>query len=463
MAKILKGHGFNITKKMTKKEMVEILKGYGIENNMSKTEMVNVIEDYGYNVPKNISTENLEKVIESGSGYGMNGYGFYKSPHKFKKLSKRQIKIIMRGGGDPMAAMMAWGRKVGQDMHNWGRQAEADMNAWGRKVEADMNAWGRQAEARLRQFGNDVVRTFNDPEFQIKFLEAIALVSEHLATAFSFIPGVGQVISAGLTALNIGAELVAQNLKIKEAEKEAFKAYVVAEAQARQQAEASLKALFEQKVAAFLEIMKATNARKQALAEELGIPVADVSDPVKVVAARANKAARLEAERVSREAARVAAEAEATLAEQLGISIAESRDPVKLEAAIARADLAEELGISIADARDPVKVAAARTRKAQELENALLFERMGISIADSRNIDKLRAAWLKYYKQNKCEYYIGAEDEPIPDLPECRALIGTPRIQEPGLINYPGVGYPNNNSDMNRVNRQFNLVPGVRL
>ena len=331
MTNLIKDYGYKVPKNISVENLEKVVnvesgsgfrfrfRGGGTEPDisMTKTEMTNIIKDYGYNVPKNISVENLEKVVESGSGYGMSGYGFYKSPHKFKKLNKRHIRKFMRGGGDPMAAMMAWGKKVGNDMNAWGRQAEQDMNAWGRKVEADMNAWGRLAEQRLRSFGEATARMFNDPNFQIRFLEALAQVAGPLATAFSFIPGVGQVLTVAYSVLNMGAEMVAQHLRIREAEKEAFKQYVVAEAEARAAADASLKILFEQKVQAFMEIMRATKAQKEALARELNIPLADVDDPVKVVAARA----RIAESRVLDEIARARASEAADLARQQALAL----------------------------------------------------------------------------------------------------------------------------------------------
>jgi len=445
MVEILKGRGYKIPKKMTKKQMAEILKGSGIlgfgtenepdnmtktemtnvikdygykvpknisvENlekvvesgsgyrfrfrgggtepdiSMTKTEMINEIKDYGYNVPKNISVENLEKVVESGSGYGMSGYGFYKSPHKFKKLNRRHIRKFMRGGGDPMAAMMAWGKKVGNDFHSWGRQAEADMNAWGRKVEADMNAWGRLAEQRLRAFGDATARMFNDPNFQIQFLEALAQISGPLATAFSFIPGVGQVLTIAYSVLNMGAELVAQHLRIIEAEKEAFKQYVVAEAQARAAAEASLKTLFEQKVQAFMEIMKATKARKEALARELEIPVADVDDPVKVVAARAAKAQRIAMAALEKE----------------------------------KSDLAIKLGIPRADVDDTVK---------------------------------LRTAQGSYDLRLRCRHFTGYPDE-LGESAQCQALKGTPGITMPEAMR---LAHEANERELARFNAQLGIT-----
>jgi hypothetical protein len=447
MTNLIKDYGYNVPKNISVENLEKVVesgsgyKGRGTEpdttmtntDNMTKTEMTNLIKDYGYNVPKNISVENLEKVVESGSGYGMSGYGFYKSPYKFKKLSKRQIRKIMRGGGDPMAAMMAWGKKVGQDMNAWGKKAEQDMNAWGRKVEADMNAWGRQAEARLRKFGNDMVTLFSDPNFQIRLLNAIAQMSGPLSIAFSFIPGVGQAISFAFTALNMGAELVAQQLQIKQDEKEAFKQYLVEEAQARAAADASLKALFEQKVQAFLEIMKATKLRKEALARELEIPLADVDDPVKVVAARAAKAQRelVEAERALAQLEAEEAAAEAAEAEEARKAAFKAQQDERL---------AKEMGIFLedlylVDTPEKRRAAQARYTAAQAVsssnqENARLAALYGISLADMNDPAKVRSARTLYSLKRKCGHFIGTNviygDDPDED--ECAVLKGTPLI-----------------------------------
>jgi hypothetical protein len=452
MTNLIKDYGYNVPKNISVENLEKVVesgsgyKGRGTEpdttktDNMTKTEMTNLIKDYGYNVPKNISIENLEKVVESGSGHGMSGYGFYKLPYKFKKLSKRQIRKIMRGGGDPMAAMMAWGKKVGQDMHAWGRQAEADMNAWGRKVEADMNAWGRQAEARLRKFGNDMVTLFSDPNFQIRLLNAIAQMSGPLSIAFSFIPGVGQAISFAFTALNMGAELVAQQLQIKQDEKEAFKQYLVEEAQARAAAEASLKTLFEQKVQAFLEIMKATKLRKEALARELEIPLADVDDPVKVVAARAAKAQRelaaAEAVLAQLEAEEAAGAAAEVAEAQKNAFKAQQNERLKREGE----ELAKQKGIFYEDlhtARTPeqlreaqARYAAAQAVSSSNQENARLAALYGIPLADMNDPAKVRSARTLYSLKRKCGHFIGTNiiygDDPDED--ECAVLKGTPLI-----------------------------------